>query len=125
MIVVDDLPASVVNNSISKLRAEETEEERAEKALALLMERAKEDQLRQKTNIRRVGMVESDINNKKENVGKWLNFMSINKNESFLPNTKRFNSIKEGYNRQGTILLDDDNVVISSDDDDDDLNDFT
>jgi transposase len=48
VIVVDDLPSSVVNNWICELGAEETEEEHTEKALALLMERAKEDQLRQK-----------------------------------------------------------------------------
>jgi hypothetical protein len=51
VIVVDDLPSSVVNNSIGELTAEtmsktETEEERAEKNLVLLMERAKEDQLK-------------------------------------------------------------------------------
>jgi hypothetical protein len=47
--------------------------------------------------------------------------LTINKNESFAPNMRRFNSKKEGYRKQGTILLDDDEVISSSDDDDDDL----
>jgi hypothetical protein len=68
-------------------------------------------------------MPESNLDNQKENVGKRLNYLSINKDESMVPNTKGFNSEKEGYEKQGTILLDDDSVV-SSDDDDDDLNDF-
>jgi hypothetical protein len=65
----------------------------------------------------------SDINNKRERAVNWLDFLTINKDNSFVPNTRRFNSKKEGYKKQGTILMDY-NVVISSDDDDDDLNYF-
>jgi hypothetical protein len=67
VIVVYDFLLSVVNNSLGELGAvTETEEERAEKNLAFLIERAKENMLRQKTDIHRVGMVEFNIDNKKE-----------------------------------------------------------
>jgi hypothetical protein len=98
----------------------EGDEDHGMKSLELIMERAKEDESRQIINIGRVRMTQSDIDNQRKKVGKYLDFFNINKDKSIAPNTRRFNSKKEGYKKQGTIMLDDD-IFDDDDDDDDDL----
>jgi hypothetical protein len=111
-IEVHDLPPGIINNSINMLAMEnkqaETEEEHMERALALLMERAKEEKLKQKTYTHRV--VKSNLRDKEELVGNVLRYQAINKNETFLPDTLRYES-KNG--EQKTIVYDDEDEVIS------------
>jgi hypothetical protein len=66
------------------------------------------------------GMRDSDLDNQREIVGKYLDFFSLNKNKTIAPNTGRYNSKKDGYKKQGTILLDDVTDKSTDDDDDDD-----
>jgi hypothetical protein len=124
-IVVDDLPPAIINSSINMLamerKEEQMEEECAEKSLALLIERAKEEKLRQKTYTHRVGVVHSKLEDKRKEVGNLLDYLIINKNKTFAPNTLLYNS-KKG--KQKTIALDDQNVVVSSNSDNEELNDY-
>jgi hypothetical protein len=80
------------------------------------MERAKEEQSRQRMEVGKVGMTDSDLDNQREKVGKYLDFFSLSKDKTIAPNTQRFNSKKDGYKKQGTKMLDD---VTDEDTDDD------
>jgi hypothetical protein len=111
-IVIDDLTPGIINNSINMLvmknKETDMEEEHMERALALLLERAKEEKLRQKAYTHRV--VKSNLHDKEELVGNVLRYQAINKNETFLPDTLRYKS-KNGEQR--TIALDDEDEVVS------------
>jgi hypothetical protein len=93
---------------------EEEEEKLVDETSALLLKRAKEEKLRQKAYIHRVGAAESKIYNKRKIATKWLNYFAINKDKSFVPNSRRYES-KKG--KQKTVVHDDQKEVKSDSDD--------
>jgi hypothetical protein len=110
IVVDDDLPPKIINNSIKMLamEREQTEEERTERALTLLMEKAKEEELRQKTSNRRER--NPTVDRKREFATNVLNYLAINKGESFDPKKWTYTN-KNGKTK--TIANDDENEVYS------------
>jgi hypothetical protein len=99
----------------------ETEEEHAEKALALLMERVQEEKLRQKAGNRRVRKPVFSVDRKREFTINVLNYLAVNKGEPFDPNRWTYTS-KNG--EQKTVVKYDLNEVVSCSSEDSELIDY-
>jgi hypothetical protein len=85
------------------------------------MERAKKEKLKRKKGFRRVGKPEYNIDKKREFATNVLDYLAVNKGESFDPNTWTYTS-KNG--KQKTVVKDDVNEVVSCSSEDSELNDY-
>jgi hypothetical protein len=92
---------------------QQTEEERAEKALALYMERAKVENLRQKRGFGRIGKPNYGIDRKRQFATNVLDYLAINKGEPSDPK-KWTHTRKNG--KEITILNDENEEYSSSSD---------
>jgi hypothetical protein len=85
------------------------------------MERTKEEKLRQKTGMRRVRKPVFSVERKREFATNVLNYLTVNKGESFDPSTWTYTS-KNG--EQKTVVKDDKNELVSCSSEDSELNDY-
>jgi predicted transcriptional regulator len=100
-IDVDDLPPVVTNSSIEDLMFTDPN------YLSNPVEKEKEEILKQKQHVNRIIKPEND-DSEREQIEKIYNFFSINSDKNSKPNTRIYNSKKNEYEKQCTIIMDED-----------------